>query len=172
MATSMARWAPLDEMISLREAMDQMFNDAFIGSQSRTGTQDRQSGWALPLDVMENDDNFVVRTSLPGVNPQDVDITVRDNVVTIQGETRQEPEAENQRYLMREHRYGRFYRSITLPVTVDGDKVQAEFRDGILTLTLPKAEQAKPKRISIRSDGQRQTVEGQATMPSGQPAHS
>jgi HSP20 family protein len=103
----------------------------------------------LPLDVIETEDEFIVKASLPGIDPDELDISLTDNVLTIKGEIKVE-EAEDVRYHLRERRFGMFQRSISLPVPVNADKVEAVYEHGVLTLHIPKAEEVKPKHISIK----------------------
>ena len=154
---SIVRWDPFREMVSLRDAMDQLFDNSFLGAAPR----DTEAGWAMPLDVTEGDTDFVVKASLPGINPDDLEITVVDNMLTVTGEVHADEEKKDHRYHLRERRWGKFSRSVTLPTMVDADNVQAEYLHGVLTLTLPKHEQVRPHRITIRAtDGK--TIEGQA----------
>ena len=156
---NMVRWDPFNEMMTLRDAMDQLFENALIGTGPRSAGQ-QANGWGLPVDVTEDEDNYVVKASVPGINPDDLDISVLDNVLTIKGEVKADEEKKDQRYHMRERRWGSFSRSITLPTAVKADGVQAEYNNGELRLTLPKTEEVKPKRISIHTSG-RKTIEGQ-----------
>ena len=159
---NLMRWDPFNDMVSLRDAMDQLFENALIGFGPSTGMQRPGQGFAFPVDVTENEDNYYVKASLPGISPDDVNISVQENVVTIQGETKQEDENKEQRWHMRERRWGSFSRSFTLPAGVDANNVQAEYENGVLSLTLPKSQEAKPKRISIKGSGQK-TIEGHST---------
>ena len=138
---------PFREMASMRRMMDRFFDDTLFDQdwESMAGF----SG-ALPLDVEEKDDEFVVSASLPGINPDDLDITYTGSTLTIKGEFKEEKE-EKGRYHLRERRYGSFSRSITLPSTVKADKIDASYEAGVLKLRLPKAEEAKPKRIPIKT---------------------
>ncbi len=163
MATNMARWDPFREMMTLRDAMDSLFENAMVGPFG--GTAQEPGEFGLPLDVTEDEDNFCIKASLPGVNPEDIEVTVNGDVLTIRGEMKQEQQNENERYHLRERRFGRFVRSITLPAPVKADQVDAEYHNGVLALTLPKTEEVKPKRIQIKGTGQHQQVkqiEGQA----------
>ncbi len=158
---NMVRWDPFREMVSLREAMDSLFENALI--QSDMGAQQR-GPWGLPLDVTENEDNIVVKASVPGVNPEDLDVTVNGDVLTIKGQVKSDEEKKSERYYLRERRFGSFERSFTLPAPVKPDAVEAEYQNGVLTLTLPKSEEVKPKRIAIKGSqqGQKsQMLEGQ-----------
>lgn len=142
------RWSPYRDMISLREAMDRLFEDSFV--QSGLLPRGREGMMSLALDVVEKDDDLVVKATLPGIKADDIDITIDNGMLTIQGEVQEEHAEEGERYHLRERRYGAFCRSVALPVGVDADKATAEFEDGVLTLTLPKVEEAKPKRIAVK----------------------
>ena len=140
------RWDPFRDVVSLRDAMNALFQDSFVrpaGAPGQTG------GVALPLDVTENENAFVVRASLPGVKPEDVHITVLGDTLTIHGETRAEEEKKGEHWHLRERRSGSFQRSISLGTPLNSDKAQADFERGVLTLTLPKSEEAKPRQIRI-----------------------
>jgi HSP20 family protein len=105
----------------------------------------------LPLDVYESDDEVTVRTSIPGVNPDDIDISVLGATLTIKGEKSEDREKKKGNYHLRERHYGAFQRSVNLPSQVNVDKAKAEFKDGVLILTLPKIEAAKPKSIKVKT---------------------
>jgi HSP20 family protein len=143
---SISRWEPFKEFMSLRQAMDRLFEDSFVRP---TRLWEGASGAYLPLDVYTTKDAVVIRASVPGVNPDDVEITVEGNTVTLRGETK--APMEDGSYLLQEQRYGPFARSIDLGIPVQADKAEAAFRDGVLTLTIPKAEEIKPKIIRVRS---------------------
>jgi HSP20 family protein len=108
--------------------------------------------WGLELDVTEKNDVYTVKASVPGVNADDVQITLEDNTLTIQGEFKSEDETENERYHLRERHSGSFSRTITFPVLVNADAVEANYEHGVLTLTVPKAEEVKPKRIAVKAN--------------------
>jgi HSP20 family protein len=161
MANNMLRWDPFREMVTLRDAMDSLFENALIRPfDGEQGGYQGATGGYLPVDVMENDDNFVVRASLPGMNPEDLNVTVTHNVLTIQGEIKSD-EQQGNRYHLRERRWGKFSRQIELPAPVDANNVHADYTSGTLTLTLPKSEAVKPKRITIQANGQKM-IEGQS----------
>jgi HSP20 family protein len=145
---SIVRWEPLSELMSLREAMDRLFEESFV--RPRAGLIPF-GGTGLTLDVYETDEALVVTTDTPGVKPEDLDISITGDVLTIKGETKMEEEVKRENYHRQERRYGAFSRSVTLPVPVDADQTEAKFKDGVLTLTIPKAEEAKPKVIKIKS---------------------
>jgi HSP20 family protein len=105
---------------------------------------------SLALDVAEKDDAFIVKASVPGVPAEDVEVTLTDNVLTIKGEMKADKEINEENYHLRERRFGSFMRSVTLPTAVDADKIEAVNENGVLTLTLPKAEAVKPKKIEVK----------------------
>lgn len=144
--SNLTRWEPVREMMTLREAMDRLFDDAFTRPISLSG------GSALPaIDLYQNANEVVVKASLPGLKAEDVQISVTADVLTLRGEFKQDNEQKEKTYHIREHRYGSFERSLALPTDVQTDKAQANFENGILTITLPKAEAVKPKTISIKA---------------------
>jgi len=146
-------WDPFREAVSLREAMNSLLQDSFV----RPGGVPAQSGLtALPLDVSETENEFVVKASLPGIKPDDVHITVHGDTLTIRGESKVEEEKKGEHWHLRERRSGVFQRSLSLSAPVDSDKAQAEFEHGVLTLTLPKAESAKPRQIKVGGAAQGQ----------------
>jgi len=160
---SMQLWDPFEQALTLREAMDRLLQDSFVRPPSGSNTRGNQ-GMMLPLDIHESEDTYTVQASLPGVKPEDVQIQITGDTVTIRGEikdTREEKRGDQ--VIMRERRTGILARTISLPMPVDADRAEAKFENGVLTLTLPKSEQAKPRRISVKgTDGQ------QATSPAGQ----
>jgi HSP20 family protein len=140
------RWDPFRDAISLRDAMNTLFQDSFV----RPGNPASPGGPApLPLDVCETEQAFIVKAALPGVKPDDVQITVHGDTLTIRGESKVNEEKKGEHWHLREHRYGTFQRSLTLATPVNSEKAQADFDLGVLTLTLPKAESAKPRQIKI-----------------------
>ena len=143
--SNLIRFEPMREMLSLREAMNQLFDDSF------TRPLGMSAGSALPaVDLYQDNDNVFVKASLPGVKPDDVQISVNADVLTLRGEFNQETEQKEVTYHIREQRSGSFERALRLPTDVQTDKAKAEFENGILTITLPKAETVKPKSISIK----------------------
>lgn len=144
--SNLTRWEPVREMMTLREAMDRLFDDAF----TRPINMGVVSG--LPaIDLYQTNDEVVLKAALPGLKADDVQITVTADVLTLRGEFKQESEKKEATYHVREQRYGSFERSVMLPTDVQTDKAKADFENGILTITLPKAEAVKPKSISIKA---------------------
>jgi len=139
--TTLVRWNPSR---SLFNEFDRFFNaPAANWEASRT--------WGLPLDVTESDDNYVVKASVPGIAAEDLDITLEDNVLTIKGEFSTDENVEEARYHMRERRFGSFSRSLRFPMGVSADKVEASCVHGVLTVNVPKAEEVKPKQITVKA---------------------
>ncbi|HEY80484.1 MAG TPA: Hsp20/alpha crystallin family protein [Anaerolineae bacterium] len=133
------------ELETWRNTMEQLLNEL-----PRTSYREDRP-WVLPLDVIETEDQFIVKASIPGIDPDDLDITFSDNILTIQGEIKAESEHPEGRYLLRERGFGLFQRSIALPERVEADKIEATYKDGVLILSIPKVEEIKPKRISIKT---------------------
>jgi HSP20 family protein len=134
-------------MASLRETVDRLFDDPRTWRVSFGNA----SGNFFPVDVSDTNDEVVVKASLPGVKPEDIDISVTGEVLTLKGESREEQEEKTQSWYRRERRHGTFVRQITLPSEVDSSKAEALFEDGVLKLTLPKAETVKPKTIKVQA---------------------
>ena len=145
---SMIRWEPFREMVSLREAMDRLFEDSFVRPWRLWPTL---TSGELPLDMYQTADEVVVKAVLPGAKPEDVDISITGDTLTIKAEHKEEQEVKEEDYFYKECRYGTCSRSVTIPVQVKADKAEAVFENGILTLTLPKAEEVKPKQIKVKA---------------------
>lgn len=144
--STLTRWEPVREMMTLREAMDRLFDDAF------TRPINMGSVSTMPaIDMYQNEDDLIVKAVLPGLTHDDVDITVTSDVLTLRGEFKNDEDDAGNSYHIREHSSGIFERSISLPTDVEIDKAKAVFENGILTITLPKAEAVKPKTISIKT---------------------
>ncbi|MBI2857045.1 MAG: Hsp20/alpha crystallin family protein [Chloroflexi bacterium] len=138
-------WEPSRELARARETMDRIFEDVFLPSRL----------WAPPseelaLDIYQTDNTFVVKASLPGVKPDEVDVHVTGNTLNIKGERREEKEVKEADYLRKELRYGHFSRSLELPAQIRADKAEAVFENGLLTLTLPLAVEEKVKKIAVK----------------------
>ena len=145
---NLVRREPFHDLVSLRDAMDRLFEDSFV--RGGWGLAPFEAG-ALAVDMYETEDAVVVKSALPGVKPDDVDVSVVGNVVTIKGESKAEEEVKEEHYIRRDMHYGSFSRSVQLPVDVQADKAEAEFKDGVLVLTLPKAKEHKPKVITVKA---------------------
>ena len=149
---AIARWDPFRDLLSIQEEMNQLFGRALGQPQQGTGTGEVAGRmWAPALDISERKDAYLVTVELPGVKPQDVDVTLEDGVLTVTGERRFTEESSDQQFHRVERRYGSFRRSITLPAHVVADQIQATMDGGVLEILVPKAEEAKPKHIEIRA---------------------
>lgn len=144
--SNLIRWEPMREMITLREAMDRLFDDAFTRPISMSAV----SGMPA-IDLYQTVDEIVVKAALPGLKPEEVQISVTGDVLTLRGEFKQQEEKKEATWHIREQRYGSFERSIMLPTEVQTDKAKADFENGILTISLPKAEAVKPRTINIKA---------------------
>ena len=147
--TQLTRWEPFRDLVSLREAMDRLFEESVV-RPGGAALAPRVVG-TLAVDVYETDEDVVVKASVPGVDPEELDISITGDTLTIKGETRAEEEVEEENYVYRERRYGAFSRSMTIPTSVEASEADAEFEDGVLTLRLPKAEEVKPKTIKVKT---------------------
>jgi len=148
---SIMRWQPFSELMSLRQAMERLFEDSFVTPSRILSTFG--PGAATPIDMYHTANDVVIRAALAGVKPEEVDITITGDTLTIKGETKAEQEIKREDYLYQEHRYGTFSRSVTLPSGLNSDKAEASFDNGILTLTIPKSEEIKPKQIKVKAKG-------------------
>ena len=145
--SSIIRWEPAREMMTLREAMDRLFDDALTRPLRLS-----INAWSVPaVDMYQTDNEVVVKAALPGIKADEVQINITGELLSLKGEVKQENETKEKAYHIREQRWGTFERSIALPTQVVADKAKAEFENGILTITLPKAEEVKPKTITIKT---------------------
>lgn len=138
-------WSGFDQLTSLRDEINRLFESPNGGGSDVFNT------WAPALDVYEDKENVVVRAEIPGMKKEDLDISLHDNVVTVSGERKHEKKYEGGQTSREERFFGRFTRSMKLPKQVDANAVKASYKDGILTITLPKAEEAKPRQIKIKN---------------------
>jgi HSP20 family protein len=147
---------PFREMVTLRSAMDRLFDSASLGEDGDWPT----FADSLPLDVSETEDEYVVKASIPGIKPDDLEITYSSKTLTIKGEFKAEEEREDVHFHLRERRYGAFARSLTLPAAVKPDAIEAKYESGVLTLKLPKSEEVKPKKIAVKVAEAPSMIEG------------
>ena len=147
---AIVRWEPFRDLVSLQDRMNRLFDDSFRGV-SRATEEDWALGgsWAPAVDIFEHEGNIVLKAELPGVDTKDVDVRVENNVLTLRGERKFDNEVKRENYHRVERAYGTFTRSFTLPAVVDTGNIKAEFKEGVLRVTLPKREEAKPKQIAI-----------------------
>jgi len=144
--SNLLRWEPAREMMTLREAMDRLFDDAFTHPLSL------RDGWSVPaIDMFQTENEIVVKVALPGIKPEAVQINITGDVLHIKGEMRYKDEKKEKSWHIREQRMGAFERAVALPTEVVTDQAKAEFENGVLAITLPKAEEVKPKTINIKA---------------------
>jgi len=140
-------WNPFRQLSTLREEIDRLFENPLAAFED--GTQPFMSGWMPAVDLYEDKDNFVLRAEVPGMKKEELQISLHEGVLTLSGERKQEEKHENADVYRSERFFGRFHRTISLPATVNPEKVTANYKDGILTVLLPKSEEAKPKQIPV-----------------------
>ncbi len=146
--SNLTRWQPMRETMTLRDAMDRLFDEAFTRPW---GLSDGWRGAEGPsVDMYETENEVVIKATVPGMKAEDVQISVTGDMLTIKGETKAKSELKEKAYHIREQRWGSFERSLSLPTLVVADKAKAEFEDGMLIVTLPKAEEVKPKTITVK----------------------
>ena len=143
---TLSTWPSFGRLSDLRDEIDRLFESPL---SELTRTSQLLSGWTPALDVYENKDNFVVKAELPGMKKEDIEVSLHDGSLSISGERKTESKHEEGEVYRAERFFGRFQRTVTLPTAVAADKVKAAYNDGVLTITLPKTEEAKPKKIDV-----------------------
>jgi HSP20 family protein len=146
------RWEPLRELRQMEDTMNRLWR-GFGGY--REGSED----WNIPIDVIQKPEEIIVKASLPGVKPEEIDVTVEDNVLSVKAQRKEEIEESGAGYLVRERTSGSYYRALRLPDTIDTGKIQSEYEHGVLTVNLPRAEEKKPKRIKVGVKGGAKEIE-------------
>jgi HSP20 family protein len=144
--TNLVRWDPFTD---LRASMDRLFDEGFSRPWRLLGTDQMTTEMAFAVELSETDEALDVKAALPGVKPEEVDISIQNDVLTMRAEHREQSEEQKRDYYRREIRYGAFHRSLALPTSVDADRAEAKFDNGILYLHLPKAEAVRPKQIKV-----------------------
>ena len=147
MSDKLARYEPFREMLGLREVMNHWFDDFLRAPSSTTPF----NGGRVAIDVMETNDDVIVKAEIPGIKAEEVNISLSGDLLTIRGETKSEQKTQEANYVRQERRFGAFERTLALPTQIKADKASAEFENGVLTLTLPKAEEVKPKVIKVKA---------------------
>src|SRR5213079_2069363 len=142
---TLARWEPFRGATSLQDHVNRLFNNVL----ERTGEESSLTAWAPSVDIYETEHELVVKADLPEVDPKDLDIRVENNLLTIRGERKFEKKVNEENYLRVERSFGSFARSFTLANTVNTDAIKADYQNGVLTLTIPKREEAKPKQVKV-----------------------
>jgi HSP20 family protein len=149
MAFELTPWRPFRELTTFRDEMDRIW-DRFFGELP--SVEPFRAEWTPSLDVSETKDNFVVKAEVPGMDAKDIDISLAGDLLTIKGEKKQEKEEKDESYQRVERRYGAFTRTVRLPQEVQSDKIKADYKNGVLKITLPKSEEAKKREIKITVD--------------------
>ena len=147
MSDGIIRWEPFRDLVTLREAMDRLFAESFV----RPDAAFPMSFEGPAVDMYQTKDDIIVKAAIPGLKPEDIDISVTGDILTIKGELKQEEKIKEGGYLRQERRFGQFCRELSLSTQVSADKAKAEFEHGVLTLRLPKAEAVKPKSITVKA---------------------
>ena len=138
------RWEPFRELRTMEDTINRLWR-GYGGEPGAPAVE----GWSVPLDVVREGDNILVHASLPGVDPDNIDVSIEDNVLTVTATTHSDVEHKEGEYLMRERRAGSFHRALRLPDTVDTEKIQPGYKNGVLTITIPKAEAKKAKQFKV-----------------------
>ena len=149
MGRELIKWSSLPGISSLQDEMNKMFDRFFRGGDFPDFGMDSGS-WIPPIDLSETGDKVTVKTEIPGIDPKEIDISIQDNTLIIKGEKKAEKEEKDKNYYRMERRYGSFSRSISLPASVDVNKISAECKNGVLEINLQKKEEVKPKQISVK----------------------
>ena len=148
---NVTRWDPFQDMLSLREAMSQLLEESVVPTPGSTRAN---QSFVPALDLSETPEAFIVEAAVPGIQSDDLNITIENNVLLISGEMREEEERKERNYHRVERRFGSFQRSVALPNTVKADQISAKLENGILHLEIPKAEEVKPRRITVNVGNQ------------------
>jgi HSP20 family protein len=146
---AIVRWEPFRDLVTIQDRMNRIFDDAFRGP-GRSEEDWLGGSWAPAVDIYEHEGNLVLKAELPGIDPKDVDVRVENNVLTLRGERKFDHEVNRESCHRVERAYGTFSRSFTLPNVVDTQSIKAEYKDGVLRVTMPKREEAKPKQIQVQ----------------------
>lgn len=144
---AIVRWEPFRDLLTTQDRFNRLFNDTFANVFG--GDQLNTKGWTPAVDIYETDQNLVMKAELPGIDPKDLEVRVEDGTLYLKGERKYEHEVKEENYHRVERSYGSFARTFSLPHTIDTEGIKADYKDGILTLTMPKREEAKPKTVKI-----------------------
>jgi len=145
----LARWEPFRDMASLHERIDRLFEDTLGRLRGELGEPFEGPRWAPAVDIVETESEIVLKADLPGVDPKDVEINIENDTLSLRGERKYEKDVKEKGYRRLERAYGSFVRSFALPGTVDSEKIEAEYKNGVLEIKLPKRAEAKPKQIKV-----------------------
>lgn len=146
---AIVRWDPFRDVVTLQDRMNRLLDQALSKTRADNEEGLTASTWLPAVDIFETADSIVMKAELPGVSRENIDIQVRDNTLALKGERTFEREVKDENYLRIERSYGAFQRAFSLPAVIQQDKIKAVFKDGVLEVTMPKAEEAKPKQVKI-----------------------
>ena len=146
---NVTRWDPFQEMLTLREAMNQLFEESVVSPN----TARRGQNFVPALDLSETPDAYIVEMAVPGMKAEDLEVTVENGVLTVKGEVKKEQEDTQRNFHRVERRFGSFTRTVGLPSRIKADSIHADLQDGVLRLDIPKAEEVKPRKISVAVNG-------------------
>ena len=163
---ALIRWEPAREMQTIQQEMNRLFGSLLDAPEGSGGGSLRR--WIPAMDLVEEGDHYVLRADLPGVREEDINVELEEDVLTISGERRAEHEERKEGYYRVERASGRFSRSLTLPDGIDPDSIEAQFENGVLTVTIPKPEERRPRRVAISVGEKSPVIEGSGSEGSGQ----
>ena len=145
---TLAKWEPLKDLLTIQERMNRLFDDSM--RTIRPGDESLSSAiWTPPVDIYETEGEVILKAELPEINQKDIEIQIENNTLTLRGERKFEKDDKKENYHRIERAYGSFVRSFTLPSSIDQDRIKADYRDGILKISMPKREETKPKQIKV-----------------------
>jgi HSP20 family protein len=145
---NITKWDPFKDLVTLQDRMNRLFEDSLRGVRDSDGGL-TGTAWSPAVDIYETDNEVVLKAELPGVDQKGIDIHVENNTLTLRGERKLEKETKQENYYRIERAYGSFLRSFTLPGTIDQERIHADYKDGVLTVQMPKREETKPKQIKV-----------------------
>jgi HSP20 family protein len=148
---AIVRWDPFRDVAALQDRINRIFNESF-GRSRDIEDEVSQYDWSPPVDIYETTDGIVLKTELPGINKADVSVEIKDNVLTLKGERLLDPKIKDEHYCRKERVFGKFHRSFSLQDPIKSDLIKASFKDGVLTVEVPRSEKEKPKKISVDID--------------------
>ena len=148
---AIARWDPFRDVATLQDRINRIFNESF-GRSRDLDEEVSLYDWSPPVDIYETGDGIVLKVELPGVNKDDVSVEVKDNVLTLKGERLLDPEIKDENYYRKERSFGKFNRSFSLQQTINPDLIKASFKNGVLTVEIPRPEEEKPKQVTVDID--------------------
>jgi HSP20 family protein len=148
---AIARWDPFRDVAALQDRINRIFNESF-GRSRDVDDEVSLYDWRPPVDIFETDDGIVLKVELPGIGKDDVSVEIKDNVLSLKGERLLDPQIKDEHYYRKERAFGKFHRSFSLQEPIKPDLIKATFKDGILTIEIPRPEEEKPKQVTVKID--------------------